>query len=157
MPSIDARLKSARKALATATEELDAVQRLLSETKALTLDLEGLSVAAKDALLTRGPYVGKPERLVTKEGIVSLIDSQRHLKLKSHLRAHGLTPERYRELFNLPADFPMTPAWFSEHMAESARRNGLGRHKRETPRQVHPNTYYRRAADSLRAQAEPEA
>jgi predicted transcriptional regulator len=48
--------------------------------------------------------------------------------LKRHLQsAHGLTPQQYRERWELKRDYPMTAPAYSERRSQMARDLGLGR------------------------------
>lgn len=55
--------------------------------------------------------------------------------LRRHLRtAHGLTREQYRELYGLPATYPLTSSNYSQKRSVLAKSAGLGRKKGESPR-----------------------
>lgn len=65
--------------------------------------------------------------------LIRLEDKKRLRALKFHLRSvHGLTPEEYRQKWNLPSDYPMTAPNHSRRRSELAKKIGLGRsgHKR---------------------------
>lgn len=68
-----------------------------------------------------------PKRSVKPDGIVSLIDGKKYKALKRHLGSHGLTPQQYRERYDLPADYPMVSANYSTARSEMAKKFGLGR------------------------------
>jgi predicted transcriptional regulator len=54
--------------------------------------------------------------------IICLEDGNKFKSLKHHLMAsHGLTPEQYREKWNLPADYPMTAPSYAQRRSELAR------------------------------------
>ncbi|MCB1518185.1 MAG: MucR family transcriptional regulator [Hyphomicrobiaceae bacterium] len=60
--------------------------------------------------------------------IVCLEDGKKFKSLKRHLRTHyDLSPEEYREKWNLPADYPMVAPSYSEVRSSLAKANGLGR------------------------------
>ncbi len=65
---------------------------------------------------------------VKKDKIVCL-DCGRDMKmLKRHLSTdHGLTPDEYRERWNLPADYPMVAPAYSDTRRKLAKDIGLGR------------------------------
>lgn len=63
---------------------------------------------------------------VRRDGIVSFIDGRSYKTLKRHLTAHGLTPERYRERFGLPDNYPMVAASYAEQRSALAKQFGLG-------------------------------
>jgi predicted transcriptional regulator len=78
------------------------------------------------------PEVEKPSpaqvrRSVSHDGITSFIDGRAYKTLKRHLTSHGLTPERYRERYGLPADYPMVAPSYAEQRSALAKQIGLGR------------------------------
>ena len=65
---------------------------------------------------------------VKKDYIVCLEDGKKLKMLKRHLMtAFGMTPEEYRQRWNLPADYPMVAPAYSEKRRELAKKIGLGR------------------------------
>jgi len=55
--------------------------------------------------------------------------------LKRHLAAaHGLTPDQYRERWNLASDFPMVAPNYAKRRSELAKANGLGIRNRRAKR-----------------------
>ena len=73
------------------------------------------------------PAVTVRKSLASKDHIISMIDGKPYRTLKRHLNGHGLTPEQYREPFNLKTDYPMVAESYSEARREMAKRIGLGR------------------------------
>ena len=67
---------------------------------------------------------------VTRDYLISLEDGKRYKVLTRHLRKYGLTPERYREKWGLPADYPMTAPDYSKLRSHLAKSSGLGRSSR---------------------------
>ena len=60
--------------------------------------------------------------------IVCLEDGKKLQMLKRHLMTHyKLTPEQYRQRWNLPADYPMVAPNYAEKRRELAKKIGLGR------------------------------
>lgn len=60
--------------------------------------------------------------------IVCLEDGKKLKMLKRHLMTHyGLTPDQYRQRWNLPADYPMVAPNYAEKRRELAKKIGLGR------------------------------
>ena len=53
------------------------------------------------------PAVTARKSLASKDHIISMIDGKPYRTLKRHLSGNGLTPEQYRERYNLKADYPM--------------------------------------------------
>jgi predicted transcriptional regulator len=58
--------------------------------------------------------------------LVSFLDGRSYKSMKRHLRAHGLSPEGYRQRFGLPADYPMVAPAYAARRSEIARRIMLG-------------------------------
>lgn len=73
------------------------------------------------------PKVSVRKSLASKEHIISMIDGKPYKTLRRHLSSNGLTPEQYRERFNLKADYPMVAENYSTHRREMAKKIGLGR------------------------------
>ncbi len=60
--------------------------------------------------------------------IVCLEDGKKLKMLKRHLMTnYKLTPEQYRQRWNLPADYPMVAPNYAEKRRELAKKIGLGR------------------------------
>jgi predicted transcriptional regulator len=75
------------------------------------------------------------KRSVTEEYIVCLEDGKRLKMLKRHLKtAYDMTPEQYRERWNLPADYPMVAPKYALARRELAKKIGLGTKRRKTRR-----------------------
>jgi len=75
--------------------------------------------------------------LSNPEHILSMIDGKPYKSLKRHLSANGLTPDEYRQRYNLKPDYPMTAPAYSERRREVAKKLGLGR-KRAEPTDAAP-------------------
>lgn len=62
--------------------------------------------------------------------IVCLEDGRRMKMLKRHLKAaYGLSPEEYRQRWNLPADYPMVAPRYAQQRSAFAKKMGLGRNR----------------------------
>ena len=72
------------------------------------------------------PSATQIRKSVQQGGIVSFIDGRSYKTMKRHLTSHGLTPERYRERYGLPADYPMVCPSYSEQRSSLAKQIGLG-------------------------------
>lgn len=60
--------------------------------------------------------------------IVCLEDGRRMKMLKRHLKAaYGLTPEEYRQRWNLPSDYPMVAPRYAQQRSQFAKKMGLGK------------------------------
>lgn len=81
-----------------------------------------------------GPAPEKPipavpvRRSVKNDHIVCLVCGQQQKMIKRHLQtAHDLSPDAYRELFDLKADYPLVAPSYSEIRSRLAKKFGLGR------------------------------
>lgn len=83
-----------------------------------------------------GPNVVKPSRRpavsvaksVAPNYIVCLEDGRRMKMLKRHLKAaYGLTPDEYRQRWNLPSDYPMVAPRYAQQRSQFAKKMGLGK------------------------------
>jgi predicted transcriptional regulator len=64
---------------------------------------------------------------VTPDYIVCLEDGKKLKMLKRHLMtAYGLTPQQYRERWDLPLDYPMVAPSYAKHRSNLAKKIGLG-------------------------------
>ena len=71
-------------------------------------------------------------RSVQNDFIICLEDGQKFKSLKRHLMTHyGLTPEQYREKWDLPADYPMVAPNYAAARSELAKRMGLGQQRKK--------------------------
>jgi len=64
--------------------------------------------------------------LASKDHIISMIDGKPYKTLRRHLSRHGLTPEEYRQRYNLKPDYPMVSETYSATRREMAKKIGLG-------------------------------
>lgn len=72
-----------------------------------------------------------PKRSVKPDHIVCLEDGKKFKSLRRHLRVHhGLTPDEYRQKWNLPRDYPMVAPEYAATRSELAKGSGLGRQGR---------------------------
>ncbi|CAK7192101.1 Transcriptional regulatory protein ros [Commensalibacter sp. Nvir] len=75
------------------------------------------------------------KRSVFPDYIICLEDGKKLKMLKRHIQsAYGLTPEQYRERWNLPSDYPMVAPNYAERRSNLAREIGLGRKNIVHPR-----------------------
>ena len=80
------------------------------------------------------------EKSITAEYLVCLEDGKRLKMLKRHLRtSYGLTPEQYRERWNLPMDYPMVAPNYAKKRSALAKNNGLGQARSRSYRQQNMN------------------
>ena len=82
------------------------------------------AVAAKP---NRKPAVAVAKS-VAPNYIVCLEDGKRLKMLKRHLKAaFGLTPDEYRQRWNLPPDYPMVAPKYAQQRSAFAKKMGLGK------------------------------
>ena len=73
------------------------------------------------------PAISARKSLASPDHIVSMIDGKPYKTLRRHLATNGLTPEQYRERYNLKSDYPMVAPSYSESRRAMAHKIGLGR------------------------------
>ena len=67
------------------------------------------------------------KKSVMPDYIICLEDGKEFKSLKRHLRTHyNLTPEEYREKWNLPHNYPMVAPNYARTRSELAKKSGLG-------------------------------
>ncbi len=66
-------------------------------------------------------------RSITPEFLICLEDGKRFKSMRRHLAGLGLTPDQYREKWNLPADYPMVAPNYAAQRSAMAKKIGLGR------------------------------
>jgi predicted transcriptional regulator len=72
------------------------------------------------------------KKSVTADFIICLEDGEKFKSLRRHLMAkYGLTPEQYREKWDLPADYPMIAPNYARQRSELARVSGLSKKRIE--------------------------
>jgi predicted transcriptional regulator len=64
--------------------------------------------------------------LASPDHIISMIDGKPYKTLKRHLFRNGLTPDQYRQRYDLKPDYPMTAPAYSERRRALAHKIGLG-------------------------------
>ncbi len=95
-------------------------------------------------LAAMGSQPAQPERpqpavpvkkSVTPDYIICLEDGKKLKMLKRHLKtAYNMTPEEYRERWNLPPDYPMVAPNYAQHRSSLAKKIGLGTKPRKRQR-----------------------
>lgn len=89
--------------------------------------VSGLSQPQAPAAEAQKPAVS-PKRSVHPDYLISLENGKRFKSLKRHLMTHyGMTPEEYRQKWNLPADYPMVAPNYAAARSQLAKKMGLGR------------------------------
>ncbi len=90
--------------------------------------LTGLGNAPAEAPADELKPAVNPRRSVTPDYIICLEDGKKLKMLKRHLHtAFNLTPDQYRQRWNLPADYPMVAPNYATRRRELAMKIGLGR------------------------------
>jgi predicted transcriptional regulator len=93
-------------------------------------ELPGLIAEAPVAAEKPKPPV-PVRKSVQNDYIICLEDGQKFKSLKRHLMTHyGMTPEEYREKWDLPADYPMVAPAYAEARSRLAKEMGLGQRRK---------------------------
>lgn len=72
------------------------------------------------------------KKSITPDYIVCLDDGKKFKSLKRHLRTqYDMTPEEYRERWNLPPDYPMVAPNYAHARSQLAKKMGLGQQRRK--------------------------
>ena len=100
------------------------IPALLNEVHTALLRLSGEPAEA-------APEAPKPavptKKSVHPDFIVCLEDGKKFKSLKRHLRSHyNMTPEQYRDKWNLPPDYPMVAPNYAAARSRLAKQMGLG-------------------------------
>jgi len=91
--------------------------------------------AALDKIAQDAPAQDRPaqkpavaiNKSIMPDYIICLEDGKEFKSLKRHLRTHySLSPEEYREKWNLPHDYPMVAPNYARARSELAKKMGLG-------------------------------
>ncbi|WP_041375566.1 MucR family transcriptional regulator [Polymorphum gilvum] len=73
------------------------------------------------------------KKSVMPDYIICLEDGKKFKSLKRHLRTHyDMTPEEYREKWDLPADYPMVAPNYAAARSELAKKMGLGQQRKRS-------------------------
>ncbi len=103
---------------------LSDLPRLIEETYA-ALEAQGSDAASLDPERPRPAVPIK--KSVQPDYIVCLEDGKQLKMLKRHLKtAYDMTPEEYRERWNLPSDYPMVAPNYAKRRSQLAKQIGLG-------------------------------
>lgn len=119
----------------------DIIVAFLNKNSVEPEDVPGL-IASVHASLSRlfGPVsqagsaggVAKPvpnvQKTVTPDYIICLEDGKRLQTLKRYIgRRYGLSPDQYRQKWNLPDNYPMVAPNYAKRRSQIAKKMGLGR------------------------------
>jgi predicted transcriptional regulator len=107
-----------------------------AELSSLIADVHA-ALGRMDAPAVPAPVVEKqkpavnPKRSIHEDYIICLEDGKKFKSLKRHLMTHyGLTPEQYREKWELDANYPMVAPNYAAARSVLARKIGLGRKRK---------------------------
>lgn len=90
--------------------------------------LNNVSTGAVEIKAERPQPAVSIKKSVTPDYIICLEDGKQLKMLKRHLMtSYGMTPEEYRERWNLPADYPMTAPNYAKQRSRLAKKIGLGK------------------------------
>ncbi|MCA7119478.1 MAG: MucR family transcriptional regulator [Acidibrevibacterium sp.] len=72
------------------------------------------------------------KKSIAPDYIICLEDGKKLKMLRRHLKtSYGMTPEQYRERWNLPPDYPMVAPNYAQHRSSLAKKIGLGTKARD--------------------------
>jgi len=120
----------------------DIVSAYVSNNAVVSGDLPSLINETYDALSKAAAKASQPlteelnpavpiKKSVTPDYIVCLEDGKKFKSLKRHLRTHyELTPEEYRDKWNLPHDYPMVAPNYAAARSALAKKMGLGQRRK---------------------------
>jgi len=81
------------------------------------------------------------KKSITPDYLICLEDGKKFKSLKRHLRTHyNLSPEEYRERWNLPGDYPMVAPNYAAARSELAKRMGLGPQRKQASGRRRPGS-----------------
>lgn len=104
--------------------------QLIGDIHAALVRLSPAAAAAKAELVRQSPSV-PIKKSVENDAIVCLEDGQRFKSLKRHLRtAHNLSPDQYRQKWDLPHNYPMVAPAYAKARSALAHSIGLGQKRR---------------------------
>ena len=136
MPNTD--LKEPQDLLA---QTVEIVSSYVSNNTVAVGDLPRLIEEIYSALRSQGePVLEEPEKVrpavpvkksITPDYLICLEDGKKLKMLKRHLKtAYNMTPEEYRDRWNLPADYTMVAPNYAKLLSKHAKDIGLGRKKK---------------------------
>lgn len=103
---------------------VDDVPALISNVYAALAGLDGTSVTEE----ARPDPAVSVRASVKKDHVVCLDCGKKMKMLKRHLSTeHGMTPDEYRQRWDLPGDYPMVAPDYADTRRDLAKKIGLGR------------------------------
>jgi predicted transcriptional regulator len=89
--------------------------------------LQGIGTPVTEPVVKQEPAV-PIKKSVTADYIICLEDGKKFKSLKRHLATdYNLSPEEYRQKWNLPSDYPMVAPNYAAARSALAKASGLGR------------------------------
>lgn len=122
----------------------DIVSAYVSNNTVVSTDLPGLINEVYGALQKTANASSEPEpeplkpavpvkKSVMPDYIICLEDGKKFKSLKRHLRTHyNMTPEEYRDKWDLAADYPMVAPNYAAARSELAKKMGLGQQRKRS-------------------------
>ncbi|MET1411047.1 MucR family transcriptional regulator [Roseibium sp. HPY-6] len=122
----------------------DIVSAYVSNNTVASTDLPSLINEVHTALQKTASASSEPEpeplkpavpvkKSVMPDYIICLEDGKKFKSLKRHLRTHyNMTPEEYREKWDLGADYPMVAPNYAAARSELAKKMGLGQQRKRS-------------------------
>jgi predicted transcriptional regulator len=93
---------------------------------------QGLTRLGTGASAERPEPAVPPKKSVFPDYIVCLEDGKKLKMLKRHLKtSYKMTPEQYRERWNLGSDYPMVAPNYAKQRSKLAKQIGLGTARRQ--------------------------
>lgn len=102
---------------------------LISSVHATLAKLGADTAALEPAALVPAVPIRKS---VTPDYLICLDDGKRFKSLRRHIGSLGMTPDQYREKWNLPKDYPMVAPNYTATRSALAKKIGLGRKAKGT-------------------------
>ena len=88
--------------------------------------LKGIGTPATEPMVKQEPAVSI-KKSVTPDFIICLEDGKKFKSLKRHIGVHyNLSPDEYRQKWNLPSDYPMVAPNYAVTRSALAKKMGLG-------------------------------
>ncbi|MBO6893630.1 MAG: MucR family transcriptional regulator [Roseibium sp.] len=122
----------------------DIVSAYVSNNTVASTDLPSLINEVHGALQRTATASNEPEpeplkpavpvkKSVMPDYIICLEDGKKFKSLKRHLRTHySMTPEEYREKWDLASDYPMVAPNYAAARSELAKKMGLGQQRKRS-------------------------
>lgn len=108
----------------------------LAELGSFITDVHSALVKVTNGVTAAPPPTIKPavpiKKSVMPDYIVCLEDGKKFKSLKRHLRTkYAMSPEQYRDRWNLSSDYPMVAPKYAEARSALAKQMGLGQQRRK--------------------------